>query len=151
MRVSERVRIATNWFEYYNFNLILIDFNISTSNPFPNTFILLNDNIPISDRIYQPISTKIVSQKSISKTTSTGHFSWPCVQYWTVSDGEIPVMEIWGMWSTHSLPLIPDSRWPRVIAPVRVLSIGPRDSFESLMFGRNTLNHITECKLFWFE
>ena len=41
------------------------------------------------------------------------------------SDGEVPVMmELWGMWSSSSLPLLPGSLWPRVVAYDRVLSIG---------------------------
>ena len=38
------------------------------------------------------------------------------------SDGEIPVMlELWGMWSTPSLPLLPGPLWPGVVAPDRAL------------------------------
>ena len=34
------------------------------------------------------------------------------------SDGEIPVIqELWGMWSTPLLPLLPGSIWPGVVAP----------------------------------
>ena len=34
------------------------------------------------------------------------------------SDGEVPVMlELWGMRSTPSLPLVPGPLWPRVVAP----------------------------------
>ena len=41
------------------------------------------------------------------------------------SDGEVPVMpELWGMHSTHSLPLIPGLLWPGVVAPDRILSMG---------------------------
>ena len=41
------------------------------------------------------------------------------------SDGEVPVMlELWEMRSTHSLPSLPGSLWPRVVAPYRVLSMG---------------------------
>ena len=40
------------------------------------------------------------------------------------SDSEIPVMlELWGMWSTPSLPSIPEPLWPRVVASDRVLSV----------------------------
>ena len=40
------------------------------------------------------------------------------------SDGEIPVMqELWGMWSTSSLPLPLSPLWPRVVAPDRVQSM----------------------------
>ena len=41
------------------------------------------------------------------------------------SDGEVPLMlEPWGMWSTPSLPSLPDPLRSGVIAPDRVLSIG---------------------------
>ena len=41
------------------------------------------------------------------------------------SDGEAPViLELWGMWSTPSLLLLPGPLWPRVEAPDRALSIG---------------------------
>ena len=34
------------------------------------------------------------------------------------SDGEVPVMlELWGMWSTPSLPSHPGPLWPGVVAP----------------------------------
>ena len=41
------------------------------------------------------------------------------------SDGEVPViLGLWGMRSTHSLPLLPGLFWCRVVAPDRVLSMG---------------------------
>ena len=41
------------------------------------------------------------------------------------SDGEVPVMlELWGMWSTTLLPLLPGPLWPGVVAPDRALSMG---------------------------
>ena len=34
------------------------------------------------------------------------------------SDGEVPVMlELWGMWRTPSLPLLPCALWPGMVAP----------------------------------
>ena len=49
-----------------------------------------------------------------------------CPRYDTKkSDGEVPVMlELWGMRSTPSLPSLPGSLWPGVVAPDRVLSVG---------------------------
>ena len=49
-----------------------------------------------------------------------------CPRYDTKqSDGEVPVMlELWGIWSTPSLPLLPDPLGLGVIAPDRVLSVG---------------------------
>ena len=41
------------------------------------------------------------------------------------SDGEVPaVLELWGMQSTPSLPLLPGPLWSRVVAPDRALSMG---------------------------
>ena len=40
------------------------------------------------------------------------------------SDGEVPVMlELWGIWSTPSLPLSPGPLWPDMVVPDRVLSM----------------------------
>ena len=49
-----------------------------------------------------------------------------CLGYDTKqSDGEIPVMlELWGKWSTTSLPSLPGPLWPGVVAHDRVLSMG---------------------------
>ena len=41
------------------------------------------------------------------------------------SDGKAPIMlELWGMQSTPSLPLLPGLHWPGMIAPDRALSMG---------------------------
>ena len=41
------------------------------------------------------------------------------------SDGEVPaVLELWRMWSTPLLPLLPGPLWPGVVAPDRALSMG---------------------------
>ena len=41
------------------------------------------------------------------------------------SDGEVPaVLELWGMWSTPSLPLLPGPLWPGVLALDKALSMG---------------------------
>ena len=50
-----------------------------------------------------------------------------------LSDGEAPVLELWVMWSTLSLPLLTVSLWPGTVLPVRV----PLDN--------NTWNHLTVC------
>ena len=43
---------------------------------------------------------------------------------WKQTDGEAPVMsELWGMPGTPLLPSPPGLLWPRVVAPVRVLSM----------------------------
>ena len=42
------------------------------------------------------------------------------------SDGEVTVMlELWGMLSTSSLPMLPSPLYPGVVVPDRVLSMGP--------------------------
>ena len=41
------------------------------------------------------------------------------------SDGEVPVMlELWGMQTTPSLPLLPGPFWPGMVAPDRALIYG---------------------------
>ena len=41
------------------------------------------------------------------------------------SDAEVPVMlELWGMWSTPSMPLLPGPLWPGMVAHDRALSMG---------------------------
>ena len=47
------------------------------------------------------------------------------------SDSKALVMlELWGMWITPSLSLLPSSLWPRVVAPDRVLSLGRLELFD---------------------
>ena len=52
-----------------------------------------------------------------------------CTGYETKqSDGEVPaVLELWGMWSTPSLLLLPGPLWPGVVAPDRALSRGKKE------------------------
>ena len=48
-----------------------------------------------------------------------------CLGYDTkASDGETPVLKLWGMWSTPLLPLTSGSLWSEVVIPVRVPSMG---------------------------
>ena len=42
------------------------------------------------------------------------------------------MLEIWEMWSTASLPLLPGPLWPRVVAPDRILSMGQIELFDIL-------------------
>ena len=52
-----------------------------------------------------------------------------CAKYDTKrSDGEAPVLELWGMCSTPSLPLPPGPL--RVVAPDRILSMGQIKLFD---------------------
>ncbi len=40
------------------------------------------------------------------------------------------MVELWGMWSTSSLPSLPGPLWPEVVAPDWVLSIGQIELFD---------------------
>ena len=44
-------------------------------------------------------------------------------------DGKAPVLDIWGILSTPSLPLLPDPLWPGVVAPESVQSVGQIERF----------------------
>ena len=69
-------------------------------------------------------------------------------------DGEVPDLEVWGMQSTPSLPLLPGPLWPRMVAPDRVLSMGQTEQTvckqmtdaKSWLLYSNTWNHLTVCK-----
>ena len=50
------------------------------------------------------------------------------------SDGKALVMELWGIWSTLSLPLLLGPLWPGVVVPVRVLSMGQIELFNNLLY-----------------
>ena len=47
------------------------------------------------------------------------------------SDGEDPALEIWGMQSTLSLPLIPGPLCPEVVSLDRVLSLSQIELFDN--------------------
>ena len=65
-----------------------------------------------------PLQTASPQKKKKKKTELS------CKWHWTASDGEAPVLEIWGMWSTPLLQLLTRALWPGVIIPVRFLSEG---------------------------
>ena len=46
------------------------------------------------------------------------------------SDSEAPALELWGMCSTPSLPLLLSQLWPRVVAPDSVLIMGQIELFD---------------------
>ena len=64
--------------------------------------------------------------QSAGAVEDTDCFSAECHGYDTKqSDGAVPaVLELWGMRSTPSLPLLLGPLWPRVVAPDRALSMG---------------------------
>ena len=85
-------------------------------------------NTPIAslqrDNTHQPVSRdyrihKLFLYRGLRHT-------YECPGYDTKeSDGEASgLLELWGMWSTLLLPLLPVPLWPGVVAPNRVLSMG---------------------------
>ena len=60
----------------------------------------------------------------------TTHLCNECPGYDTKpGEGEAPVLELWGVWSTPSLPLLPVLLWPNMILHVRVASMGQIELF----------------------
>ena len=51
-----------------------------------------------------------------------------------LSDGEASVSELWWMWSTFSLPLLPGPFWPGVVVLVRDASIRQIELFNHLLY-----------------
>ena len=70
------------------------------------------------------------------------------------SDVKAPAWEIWGMWSTPSLPLLLSPLWTRVVALDRVLFMGQIEQtvckqitgVKLWLLYHNTWNHLTMCK-----
>ena len=56
-------------------------------------------------------------------------------------DGEAPILELWEMWSTPSLPLFVRALWSRVVIPVWVPSMS---QIEQIVY--STWNQLTVCK-----
>ena len=50
------------------------------------------------------------------------------------NDDEAPVLDLWGMWSTPSLALLPGPTWHWVVIPVRVPSVGQIEQFNHLLY-----------------
>ena len=60
------------------------------------------------------------------------------------SDDEASVLELWGMWSTPSLPLLPGPLSPGVVVLVKILSKGQVELFDQLAINKSQmLNWIT--------
>ena len=51
-----------------------------------------------------------------------------------LSDGEALVLELWGMWTTFSLPLLPGSLLPRAVVSVCVPSMGQIEIFNHFLY-----------------
>ena len=75
----------------------------------------------------KPIIIHQLSQQKILTASLQSGNPHPneCSGYDTKTDSEAPVMlELWGMRSTPSLPLLPCPLWPGVVALDRVISMG---------------------------
>ena len=73
------------------------------------------------------------------------------------SYGEVPIiLELWGMQSIPSLPLLPGPLWPRVVAPFRILSMGQIDlncvlMLSEIAWNRTVLTFKLVLMLNWIE
>ena len=47
--------------------------------------------------------------------------------------GEIPILDLSGVWSTPSFPLLPGSLWPGVMVPDRIPSMSQIDLFKRFL------------------
>ena len=115
---------------------------ISTSHLLPD------DNFPKSIPTIVISETKMTTQKLIRPVSCCCRIFWlhlckgvrtlstnVCFGYDTKpSDGEASVQELWVMWSTPSLPLLPSPLRPLVVAPVRVASMGQTELFNLLLW-----------------
>ena len=52
----------------------------------------------------------------------------------TASDGEASFLEIWGGWSTLTLPLLPGPLWPRVVVLVRLPYMAEINLFKNYLY-----------------
>ena len=59
------------------------------------------------------------------------------------SDDDASVLELWGIWNTPSLSLLPDSLWSRKAVPVKGLAMG-----QIKLFSENIRSEIS-LKLYW--
>ena len=63
------------------------------------------------------------------------HLPNECPGYGTKPyNGEASVLELWRMWSTPTLPLLPDPLWPKILWSVRVLSMEQIEPFYHLLY-----------------
>ena len=88
--------------------------------------------IRISKTEIHPISLGYPTQRGKAPTPQKKGVSW--IWHLTVSDGEAPVMEIWGVCSIPSLPLLPGSLWLGVVEPVWAPSMDQKYSKKHVMY-----------------
>ena len=96
------------------------------------------ERVPSIDKIELFNHLSLYKQRTVAQSAETVEYAnctsaeesdppppYECPGYTKQSDGEIPVIqELWGMQSTPSLPLLPGSLWPGMVAFDRTLSMG---------------------------
>ena len=50
------------------------------------------------------------------------------------SDGEAPVQDLWEMWSTSSLSLLPGPLWPGMVVPIRISFLGQTRILDNFLY-----------------
>ena len=68
------------------------------------------------------------------------------IWYYTASDGEILILKLWGMWSTHSLPLFSGSLGLGVEGSAGVQSIGQIELFNLLTVSKQMTDTKLNCQ-----
>ena len=63
------------------------------------------------------------------------------------SDVEAPLLELWEIWNTSSLPLIQGPLWPEVVVPVRVQFIGQIQLFHHSLCFLKIFNYVQTNEL----
>ena len=82
--------------------------------------------------VYHVPASPTVSCMSAGADEGSDSRHHKCSGYGTKqSEAETPIMlELWGLWSTISLPSLPSPLWPGVVVPDRVLSLGQIELFD---------------------
>ena len=156
-----KIPLTKNWSWLISFRVslsILFDLSSLSVSLVPPAYPSLHSLVPsISSYLYSSDSLCSVYLLCLfcSSPTAPCPVSWGCRIHWLhlcrgarlppyecpgydtkQSDGEVPAMlELWGMWSTPSLPLLPGPLWPGVVAPDK----GP-------IYGLNRINSILMLK-----
>ena len=62
-----------------------------------------------------------------------------------LSDGETSLQELWEIWSTPSLPLVPGLLWSRVVVPDRILYMTERELYGILTVSKQMTYDELNC------
>ena len=76
---------------------------------------------------------------TVSSTKNTHQKGMFWVWYYTISDYEATAGDIWGVYKTASLPLIPNSLWLGELVLFKVPSVGQMDMFENYSYSKKIL------------